>query len=116
MILCALTDLPAGTARGFCVGGPAGGRAIVVVRSRGGSVYGYENRCPHTGVNLDWVPDRFMDADGLQMQCATHGALFRIEDGHCLHGPCAGRGLTPVPVRIEAGQIVLEAPHGTSGP
>ena len=33
--------------------------------------------------------------------CATHGALFRIEDGHCLSGPCVGESLTPLPVSIE---------------
>lgn len=115
MILCTLADLPVRTARGFVVPGPAGARAIVVVRSPG-DVHGYENRCPHIGVNLDWVPDRFLDADGVFLQCATHGALFRIEDGRCVSGPCARRGLAPVPVRMEAGHVVLADTDGPPPP
>ena len=42
---------------------------------------GYVNSCPHLGSPLDWVPNRFLSADGRHVLCATHGALFRIEDG-----------------------------------
>ncbi|MEE8263379.1 MAG: Rieske (2Fe-2S) protein, partial [Gammaproteobacteria bacterium] len=41
-----------------------------------------------------WVPDQFLDETGNLLQCATHGALFRIEDGFCVAGPCTGASLT----------------------
>ena len=86
---------------------------IFIVR-QADRVYGYRNRCPHTGAPLDWTPDRFLDLDGKYIQCAMHAALFRIEDGHCLAGPCQGDRLTPVALRVEAGLIYLTAPEGNA--
>ena len=79
---------------------------ILVVR-KGSIVYGYLNTCPHTGGPLDWVPDQFLDPAREYIQCATHAALFRITDGVCVYGPCAGDRLTPAPTAVEAGEVVL---------
>jgi nitrite reductase/ring-hydroxylating ferredoxin subunit len=70
-------------------------------------VYSYLNRCPHTGVNLDWVPHQFLDSNDEFIQCATHGALFRIENGHCLHGPCIGEHLQVIENEIIEDKIYL---------
>jgi len=101
--VCAVDELADGQTREFEL---AGRGAIFVVRE-GEQVFVYENRCPHTGVSLNWLPDRFLDAEGRYIQCDMHGALFRVEDGTCVFGPCAGDGLTPVGFRIEAGQLVI---------
>lgn len=71
-------------------------------------MYGYLNACPHTGGPLDWVPGRFLNAEGDLIQCSTHGALFRIEDGFCVAGPCAGASLTPVSLKIQDDDIYLQ--------
>lgn len=60
-----------------------------VVRS-GQQIYVYRNRCPHTGVSLDWAESGFLSYDQQLIQCAMHGALFSIEEGVCLWGPCVG--------------------------
>jgi nitrite reductase/ring-hydroxylating ferredoxin subunit len=73
---------------------------VVVVRL-GREIYCYQNACPHTGVNLDWTPDQFLDVSGKLIQCATHGALFQIRDGYCLSGPCSGAYLKALKVKIE---------------
>lgn len=104
--LCRLDDVPDGGARGFTVGGGAAARELFVLR-KGDQAYVYENSCPHTGVMLDWQPDVFLNVERTHIQCATHGALFRIEDGLCVHGPCVGAHLTPRPVRIEQGLVYL---------
>ena len=65
------------------------------------------NSCPHTGGPLDWVEDQFLDLDRRHILCATHGALFRIEDGHCLAGPCKGKGLTAVAIVVAEGEVRL---------
>ncbi|MCG8379660.1 MAG: Rieske (2Fe-2S) protein [Proteobacteria bacterium] len=70
-------------------------------------VYSYINRCPHTGVNLDWTAHQFLDSQKKFIQCSTHGALFKIEDGTCLHGPCIGDRLKSVKNVLENGQIYL---------
>jgi len=68
------------------------------VRHRGAAV-AYLNRCAHTGLELDWIPGRFLDAERRWLICAAHGALYEPATGACAGGPCAGRGaLVPVPV------------------
>jgi nitrite reductase/ring-hydroxylating ferredoxin subunit len=102
--LCRIDELPRAEGRGFTI--RDGARELhLFVMLRDGRPHAYLNRCPHTGVNLDWTPDRFLDWTGRMIQCATHGALFRIEDGYCVAGPCAGRSLTALPVR-EAGDVI----------
>ena len=71
----------------------------------------YFNRCPHLGTPLEWEEDRFLDADAALIQCSTHGALFRIEDGRCLAGPCKGKYLQAVPFIIDEGIIMVEDKH-----
>jgi len=104
--LCRLDEIPDGQARGFLSGEGTAQRRLLVAR-RGDAVFGYLNRCPHVGVPLDWTPDRFMSLDGLYLQCATHGALFRVADGFCVQGPCAGRSLQPVAVTVRDGAVHL---------
>lgn len=104
--LCRLDELPDPGSRGFRIAAPGGPLEMFVVR-RGETVRGYVNRCPHTGLGLDIMPHRFLDADGVLIVCATHGALFRIEDGFCVAGPCAGDCLQPVAVQVRGGQVVL---------
>ena len=98
--LCALNAIPENGTRGFTVDTKTGPRQVFIVR-QGGACHGYLNQCPHTGVPLDWAPDQFLDITGKLIQCATHGALFRIEDGYCIHGPCAGQSLHRVQIKIE---------------
>lgn len=102
--LCRLEEIPDGAARGF---GP-----LFAIR-RGEAVFVYVNACPHLGVSLDLIPDRFLDHRGTAIVCALHGALFRIEDGFCTQGPCWGDSLEPVPVEIDgAGTVMVPADAG----
>ncbi|HHJ16307.1 MAG TPA: Rieske (2Fe-2S) protein [Gammaproteobacteria bacterium] len=104
--ICALADIPEGDSRGFSVQTPSGYQDIFLVRKQG-RVFAYMNSCPHTGGPLDWVPDRFLNLDGELIQCATHAALFRIENGDCVAGPCAGQALTAVRVEVRNEEVFL---------
>jgi nitrite reductase/ring-hydroxylating ferredoxin subunit len=104
--LCALDEIAEPGSRSFRLDDDADHRPFFVVRE-GGRVVAYENVCPHAGSPLDWLPDRFLDVDRRRILCATHGALFRIADGHCIGGPGAGKSLTPVLIRIADGAIYL---------
>lgn len=68
---------------------------------RANHIFAYRNQCPHLGAPLEWMPDQFLDDSGDFIQCAMHGALFRIEDGYCVLGPCAGKNLTPVEIEVD---------------
>lgn len=76
----------------------------------GGHYYAYRNACPHTGAPLNWMPNIFLNFEGDLIQCAIHGALFRIEDGGCLHGPCNGRPLTLLELRLEGADVWVQQP------
>ncbi len=113
--LCALHELPCHASRGFAVETPAGVQDIFLVRDNT-RVYAYYNSCPHTGAPLDWVPDQFLSVDASQIQCATHAARFRIEDGICIAGPCTGKRLSAVPTVVEKGAVYAQfSIHGRSG-
>ena len=104
--LCRLDEIPDGAARGFELGDGTE-RLYVFVLRRGERLFAYRNECPHAGSPLDLMPDQFLAADRRHFLCHTHGALFRIEDGMCVSGPCLGRGLTPVAVSVENGELLL---------
>jgi len=107
-LICRLDELADPGSKGNRVipGDPV--QNIFVVR-RNDRVYGYINSCPHTGGPLDWVPDLFLSLDKRYIQCATHAALFRLDDGTCVAGPCAGDRLTAIPLQVESGNVYLLA-------
>jgi nitrite reductase/ring-hydroxylating ferredoxin subunit len=104
--LCRLEEIPEGGGRGFRFGSGPDLAAFFVVK-RAGALYACVNSCPHLGTPLDFLPDRFFDRDGRHLLCGTHGARFRVEDGYCIEGPCAGKRLRPAPIRVHAGEILL---------
>lgn len=55
-----------------------------------GEVRAYLNRCSHVAMELDWQPNRFFDETGHWLVCATHGAIYRPDNGACAGGPCRG--------------------------
>jgi nitrite reductase/ring-hydroxylating ferredoxin subunit len=76
-----------------------------VVR-RGTEVFGYVDQCPHMNVPLSQKLDDYLTPRGDMIACSWHGALFKIEDGLCVGGPCAGASLRPWPVSVVDGSIV----------
>jgi len=107
-VLCALDDIDDPGGKGFAVEDQ---KPIFVVRV-GEAVHGYVNVCPHQGTPLDWKPDTFLTYDKSLIQCSTHWARFRIQDGDCVAGPCVGKTLDPVAVHVDDGEVVLDGAHG----
>jgi nitrite reductase/ring-hydroxylating ferredoxin subunit len=103
--LCELNQLAEGTARNFVLELRAGRFHGFVVR-QGDKAHGYLDRCPHAGLPLAQKLDDYLTPDGAWIACSWHGALFRIDDGRCIGGPCAGQSLSPWPVTVDAGWIV----------
>ncbi len=102
--LCAEGDIPEGEGRGFVFGGGTEREAVFVIRWHG-QFHGYRNSCPHVGTPLDWPENRFFDSENEFLMCGTHGAVFRPEDGYCFEGPCSGRSLARIPIKVENGAI-----------
>lgn len=76
-----------------------------VVR-KGEAVFGYVDRCPHAGLPLAQQLDQYLTPDGGLITCSWHGAVFTVEEGACVGGPCAGARLSPWPVVVSEGRVV----------
>ena len=107
-VICALDDLADPGARGFRLGEGDWPLRGFVVRC-GPAVHAYVNYCPHAGFPLDASPEAFLAPGAPFIRCGMHGALFEIETGRCVSGPCVGRGLRPLPVHVVRGYVTLDA-------
>ncbi|MDF0730851.1 Rieske (2Fe-2S) protein [Pseudomonas entomophila] len=87
-LLCPSDALPEGRSRAFSVAG----ETLFGVRHHG-RVYLYRNRCPHRGIPLNWAEEGFLDDSASLIHCGHHGALFLIDSGECVAGPCEGEAL-----------------------
>ncbi|MBP0951517.1 Rieske (2Fe-2S) protein [Pseudomonas alliivorans] len=106
IFLCTSSHLPESQSRGF----ELEDYRLLAIR-RHGEVFIYRNRCPHRGVPLEWQPDQFLDSSASLIQCATHGALFLIENGECVAGPCEGQSLTALDAHEDAQGIWVTLPE-----
>ena len=104
--ICQFSDMPDFSAKEFSLDRTDGALSGFVVKTLD-ACFAYENRCPHTGIELNWEPNRFLTGDNAYIICATHGALFRIHDGMCVAGPCLGRRLKPIELNFEHDRIEI---------
>lgn len=102
MKLCCVEDVPELEARGFIVGD----RKLFAVKKKG-SIFVYENSCPHVGIRLEYSENEFLDYDKNFIICAGHGALFSIETGYCVAGPCRGKSLHKINFTVIDGAIEI---------
>ena len=100
-------ELEEGHSKGFIINGTN----LFVLRHQGNLV-AYLNSCPHRKVPLEWLPDQFLNSDKQFIQCATHGALFTIEQGLCISGPCHQESLTNLCVEERGGKVYCTIPRG----
>ena len=105
-VLCRLDEIGDPGAKGFEFRDGELRFAGFVVR-QGGAARGYVDSCPHAGWPLASLGDRYLTREKDLILCAGHGALFRLEDGVCVSGPCAGGRLEPWPVAVVDGTVVV---------
>lgn len=104
-----LSTIPDGGARNYVLQMRAGRFHGFVVR-RGGEAWGYVDRCPHMGLPLAQVLDQYLAPGGDLIACSWHSALFALDTGLCVGGPCAGARLTRWPVAVIDGDLVTAEP------
>jgi nitrite reductase/ring-hydroxylating ferredoxin subunit len=105
----AVGELEHGTSKKFTM--RRGGRDLeALLVNYQGNHFAYVNRCPHTGITLDWVNNQFFSSDNRYLMCATHGAAFEPPSGECIWGPCVGLSLQSMPIEIDGGQIYARLP------
>ncbi|MGM0767756.1 MAG: Rieske (2Fe-2S) protein [Pseudomonadota bacterium] len=113
--VCQLDDLSNGGAIEFILPTGTGEPDTVALRGfvllHNGRPRAFVNRCPHLGIELNWSPGRFLDADHCFVQCSTHGALFLPDSGECIAGPCQGEALTPLELTERPDGIHIKPPE-----
>lgn len=109
VVVCELADLDDPGCKEFSIGSGTWPFRGFVVR-KGDEVFAYQNYCMHVGHPLNWQPDSFLTADRRQIVCASHGAIYEIESGVCVAGPCPGKVLRAVAVENRNGVVVVTGP------
>jgi nitrite reductase/ring-hydroxylating ferredoxin subunit len=91
----------------------------LVMRDHDGAPRAYLNRCRHLpiplsfgrprGLSLYEASHEFLTRDNRALECKTHGARFRLDDGMCFEGPCEGRALLAIELVVEGDELYLVA-------
>jgi len=103
--ICDLNDITEGESIGVTAEIEGTAKMLIVIR-RNKNAFVYINSCPHIGAPLDLQPGKFLSHDKKNIICSTHGALFEIDTGHCVFGPCKDNHLDVFPVQVENGEVL----------
>jgi nitrite reductase/ring-hydroxylating ferredoxin subunit len=98
-----------GETRVFAVAVRGQAREAFLLRYRG-ELHSYLNECPHWAIELDLGDGHFYDPALDRIYCKNHGALFFPATGLCETGPCLGRSLVRLQIRLSAEDVVVEVP------
>ncbi|MEP9356683.1 Rieske 2Fe-2S domain-containing protein [Xanthobacter sp. KR7-65] len=110
--ICETREIDPGRAKAFDLSritpeGEARPFRIVVVRTGARDFVGYVNVCPHKGAWLNIGGGEFFNKEGTRLRCGRHGALFDIESGACMEGPCEGEHLEPIALAVVGADVCL---------
>jgi len=104
--LCHVSDISDPGSKEFSI--QSGRKTIdLFVAHKDSQFYAYINSCPHTGATLNWQEDQFLDMDSAFIHCSVHDALFEIDSGYCVSGPCSGQSMQELELIIENQEIYL---------
>ena len=104
--LCEMSDLDETQAYGADVDGVS---YVVVLSPEDSQPRAYQNSCPHLGIQLEMMPNQFLDPACEYIVCSNHGAMFQIDDGLCIAGPCLNQKLQPATIQVTDGSVFLIA-------
>lgn len=79
-----------------------------------GMFYAYLNLCKHLPVTLDLNDDNFFTFDKAYLQCHMHGAMYEIETGYCIGGPCMGARLDALPMTENDDELLITVPDSAA--
>jgi cytochrome b6-f complex iron-sulfur subunit len=95
-VLAKVSDVPVG---GGLLANAGTDGLVLLTAPAAGEIKAFDPTCPHAGVKVD-PPQHGV------ITCPAHGSQFDATTGALERGP-ADRGLTPVPIAIKGGNVVL---------
>lgn len=84
---------------------------IIIVR-KNFKIHGFKNLCPHANLPLNLNSLEVLSRDKKHLICKNHAALFDIDSGVCVSGPCIGKGLELVNLKIKDEKIFFNESKG----
>ena len=106
-VLCKTTDLDTLGSIGLEVKINRKTQDIFIIK-KDTEFFAYKNQCPHRLTQMEWNPNDFLTEDKQHIICAMHAAIFNLDNGFCISGPCAGESLKKVGISVKDGNIFLE--------
>ncbi len=82
-------------------------REALLLLGSDGEPRAYVNRCRHLPIPIDAGSRRYLTNDKQHLLCGTHGALFQLDDGMCVAGPCLHLALESLPIEIHDGALFV---------
>jgi nitrite reductase/ring-hydroxylating ferredoxin subunit len=73
--------------------------------------FAYENLCQHLPITLDLNGSEFFSNDKKYLQCHMHGAMYEIQSGLCIAGPCQGARLVALEIVEDETHVVVKIPE-----
>lgn len=101
--VCHINDIPKEGSKELTLKGTS----FIAVKSDN-DIYLYHNRCPHLGLPLQCQQDQFLNYDKSLILCSLHGALFEINSGRCILGPCQNQALKAADYYIKDEHIYIK--------
>jgi nitrite reductase/ring-hydroxylating ferredoxin subunit len=105
-IICTEERVPERGKYAFAVNYRGTRRNAVLIRFEG-EIYGYLNQCVHMPKALDIEQSHIFDESGRYLQCSMHKICYEPKTGESVSELCAGRSLTALKVREQAGAVYL---------
>jgi nitrite reductase/ring-hydroxylating ferredoxin subunit len=84
-------------------------REALVLLGSDGEPRCYLNLCRHLPIPIDLGSRRYLTQNKQHLLCGTHGALYRLDDGVCVTGPCLSLALQSIPLIEEQGLLYVDA-------
>ena len=81
----------------------------ILVR-KDGQFFAYQNLCQHLPITLDLQDGQFLTHDRNFLQCHMHGAMYELNTGLCIAGPCEGARLKGLEIEEDEQQVVIKLP------
>ena len=111
-VICSANSIAPGGAKAFGLSrigesGEARPFPIVIIRTHANAYLGYVNSCPHEGIWLNFGAGEFFTSDRALLKCGRHGAVFEIDTGVCVDGPCKSKSLEPIALAVVDGDVCL---------
>jgi len=82
-------------------------REALLLLGSDGEPRAYVNRCRHLPIPIDAGSRSYLTNDKQHLLCGTHGALYQLDDGKCVAGPCLHMELERLPIEIEDGTLFV---------